>query len=111
MSVGLASCVYIWSASNSKVTKLYDLGPRDSVTSVCWSKRGQHLAVGTNSGTVQIWDANKCKLLRVMKGHMGRVGALAWSQNVLSSGSKDKSILSRDLRQKDDYFANLQHHK
>lgn len=46
-----------------------------------------------------------------MKGHTGRVGALAWSQNVLSSGSKDKSILSRDLREKDDFFANLTHHK
>lgn len=69
------------------------------------------MAVGTNSGTVQIWDANKCKLLRVMRGHTGRVGALAWSQNILSSGSKDKSIMQRDLRQKEDMFASLQSHK
>jgi cell division cycle 20-like protein 1 (cofactor of APC complex) len=69
------------------------------------------LAVGTNSGLVQIWDANNCKLIRTMKGHTGRVGALAWSQNVLSSGSKDKSILSRDLRIKDDSFATSLHHK
>jgi cell division cycle 20-like protein 1 (cofactor of APC complex) len=40
LAVGLSSCIYIWSASSSKVTKLYDLGPRDCVTSVCWSKRG-----------------------------------------------------------------------
>ena len=26
LAVGLSSCVYIWSASSSKVTKLYDLG-------------------------------------------------------------------------------------
>ena len=52
LAVGLSSCIYIWSASSSKVTKLYDLGPRDCVTSVCWSKRGQHLSVGTNSGVV-----------------------------------------------------------
>jgi cell division cycle 20-like protein 1 (cofactor of APC complex) len=54
---------------------------------------------------------NKCKLLRVLKGHEGRVGALAWGSNTLSSGSKDKSILQRDLREKDDYFANLIYHK
>lgn len=42
-----------------------------------------------------------------MKGHEGRVGALAWSPGILSSGSKDKCILNRDLREKDDYFANL----
>lgn len=48
LAVGLSNSIYIWSASNSKVTKLYDLGQSDSVTSVCWSKRGQHLSVGTN---------------------------------------------------------------
>ena len=57
--VGLSSCVYIWSASSSKVTKLYDLGANDSVTSVGWARRGQHLAIGTDSGVVQVWDVNK----------------------------------------------------
>jgi cell division cycle 20-like protein 1 (cofactor of APC complex) len=52
LAVGLSSCIYIWSASSGSVTKLYDLGNRDSVTSVCWSKRGSHLSVGTNSGLV-----------------------------------------------------------
>jgi cell division cycle 20-like protein 1 (cofactor of APC complex) len=80
LAVGLSNCIYIWSASNSKVTKLHDLGPRDQVTSVCWSKRGQHLSIGTNSGVVQVWDINKTKLLRVLKGHEGRVGAIGWSQ-------------------------------
>ena len=93
LAVGLSSCVYIWSASSSKVTKLHDLGQRDTVTSVCWSKQGQHLSFGTNSGTVEIWDIQKSKLIRVLKGHEGRIGALAWSNSILSSGSKDKSIL------------------
>jgi cell division cycle 20-like protein 1 (cofactor of APC complex) len=26
LAVGLSNCIYIWSASNSKVTKLHDLG-------------------------------------------------------------------------------------
>ena len=34
LAVGLGSCVYLWSASSSKVTKLYDLGQNDSATSV-----------------------------------------------------------------------------
>jgi len=52
LAVGLSSCIYIWSASSGKVTKLHDLGPRDCVTSACWSKQGQHLSIGTNSGVV-----------------------------------------------------------
>lgn len=60
---------------------------------------------------VQVWDIQKSKLLRVMKGHEGRIGALSWSSNILSSGSKDKNILQRDLREKDDFFAKLIFHK
>lgn len=52
LAVGLGSCVYLWSATTSKVTKLYDLGQSDSVTSVSWSNRGNLLAVGTNSGVM-----------------------------------------------------------
>lgn len=81
------------------------------MTSVCWSKRGSHLSIGTDSGDVQIWDITKQKLLRVLKGHDERVGSIAWSSNVLSSGSKDKTILNRDLRDKDDYFGSLAAHK
>jgi cell division cycle 20-like protein 1 (cofactor of APC complex) len=57
--VGLSSCIYIWSATSSKVTKLSDLGNNDSVTSVNWARRGVHLAVGTDSGHVQVWDVQK----------------------------------------------------
>lgn len=34
------------------MTKLCDLGPEDTVTSVSWTQRGNHLAVGTNKGEV-----------------------------------------------------------
>ena len=50
--VGLQSCIYIWSASSSKVTKLYDLGQNDTTTSVNWARNGSHLAVGTDTGLV-----------------------------------------------------------
>ena len=46
LAVGLGTCVYLLSACTSKVTKLCDLGPDDSVTSVSWTQRGTHLAVG-----------------------------------------------------------------
>lgn len=58
LAVGLASTVYIWNANNSKVNKLCDLGITDLTTSVSWSPKTSLLAIGTNSGEVQIWDAN-----------------------------------------------------
>jgi cell division cycle 20-like protein 1 (cofactor of APC complex) len=54
--VGLGSSVYTWNAASAKVNKLYDLGAEDSVSSVNWSKNGSQLAVGLDSGRVQIWD-------------------------------------------------------
>lgn len=40
LSVGLGSCVYLWSACTSQVTRLCDLSSdNNSVTSVAWSER------------------------------------------------------------------------
>jgi len=111
LSVGLSSCVYLWSACTSRVTKLCDLGQDDNVTSVAWTQRGTHLAVGTNKGEVQIWDAAHCRKLRTMTGHRGRVGTMAWNGYVLSTGSRDHSILHRDVRQQAAFMAKLQGHR
>ncbi|MCI4390809.1 hypothetical protein PGIGA_G00127220 [Pangasianodon gigas] len=99
LSVGLGTCVYLWSACTSQVTRLCDLSVEgDSVTSVGWSERGNLVAVGTHKGFVQIWDAAAGKKLSVLEGHTARVGALAWNVDQLSSGSRDRLILQRDIR-------------
>lgn len=46
-----------------------------------------------------------------MEGHRLRVGALAWSSSLLSSGSRDKSILLRDIRAQEDFVSKLSGHK
>ena len=111
LAVGLGSCVYLWSASTSKVTKLYDLGAQATVTSIAWSNNGSELAVGTSNGELQTWDAIRQKLVKSYMGHQGRIGCIAWNSSMLSTGSRDKSILHRDLRMKNDYFAKLEGHK
>ena len=47
LAVGIGSCVYLWSSKSGKVTKLNDIGPVDSVTSINWSLKGNYLAIGT----------------------------------------------------------------
>ncbi|KFK27450.1 hypothetical protein AALP_AA8G384300 [Arabis alpina] len=111
LAVGLGNCVYLWNACSSKVTKLCDLGGDDNVCSVSWALRGTHLAIGTSSGTVEIWDALRCKKIRTMEGHRLRVGALAWSSSILASGSRDKKILLRDIRSQEDHVSKLTGHK
>lgn len=112
LAVGLGSCVYLWSACTSKVTKLCDLASsEDLVTSVNWAQRGTHLAVGTNRGEVQLWDTIKCKKLRTMGGHSARIGTLAWNGPTLASGSRDRQIYLRDVRVQQSHTAHLSSHK
>lgn len=110
LGVGLGSCVYMWNSSSGRVTKLCDLQD-DIVTSVSWIQRGTHVSIGTNKGLVQIWDAEKQRRLRTMTGHTARVGALAWNDHILTSGSRDRLIFHRDVRQADQYLRKLVGHK
>lgn len=110
LAVGLGSCVYLWN-QQGKVTKLNDVGQSDSITSLSWSKNGNYLSIGAYSGIVQIWDIKKSKPIRIVRGHESRVGSIAWNSKILSTGSRDKSIVLTDLRDKKDSFAQLLGHK
>jgi cell division cycle protein 20 (cofactor of APC complex) len=59
---------------------------------------GAHVAVGTSTGNVQIWDCVKRKSIRTMKGHEARVSSLSWNNHMCSSGGRDSKILNHDVR-------------
>jgi len=98
LGVALGSSVYLWSACTSKVTKLCDTGAENAVTSICWSPQGNHLAVGTNYGKVQIWDVQESTQVRDLSSHASRVGTMAWSSTLLATGSRDRMIKLQDAR-------------
>ncbi|KKK14824.1 fizzy-related protein [Aspergillus ochraceoroseus] len=110
LGVGLGNSVYMWNSQTGRVTKLCELKD-DTVTSVSWIQRGTHLSIGTGKGLVQIWDAERCRRLRTMIGHTNRVGALAWNDHILTSGSRDRLIFHRDVRSPDQYLRRLSGHK
>ncbi|XP_016575624.1 protein FIZZY-RELATED 3 isoform X4 [Capsicum annuum] len=111
LAVGLGTCVYLWTASNSRVTKLCDLGPTDSVCSVQWTREGSYISIGTSLGQVQVWDGTQCKKVRIFGGHQTRTGVLAWSSRILSSGSRDRNILQHDVRVPSDFVSKFVSHK
>ena len=100
LAVGLGSSVYLWSACTSKVTRLCDLGPEDSITSVAWTQHGRNLSVGTGSGEVQIWDAQRCKAVRTMVGSVTNsrlLPLLHFVRILLESFSQFDSLLRATL--------------
>ena len=46
-----------------------------------------------------------------MAGHTARVGTMAWSSHLLSSGSRDAAILQRDPRAPEDFQNRLVGHR
>lgn len=76
LAVGLGTCVYLWNANTSKVTKLIDL-VTDKITSVNWSTVGTNLlAVGTNSGKAMLFNADTQQRLRAWTNHTSRIGKI-----------------------------------
>ncbi|KAF2207466.1 hypothetical protein CERZMDRAFT_115160 [Cercospora zeae-maydis SCOH1-5] len=110
LAVGLGASVYLWSRESGKVTTLCTL-EGDVVTSVSWIQRGTHLAIGTSKGLLHIWDTLAQKRLRTMTGHASRISSLAWNAHILSTGSRDRSILHRDVRLSSQYLRRLSGHK
>ncbi|KAJ8610109.1 hypothetical protein CTAYLR_007083 [Chrysophaeum taylorii] len=111
LAIGLGSQVYLWSACTSKATVLCDLGPDDTVSSVSWTQGGAHLAVGSQRGAVRVWDAAKRKKVRDAPGHAARVGCLAWRGDCLASGSRDRTVCLRDVREPTAVASKLKAHR
>lgn len=111
LAVGLGDSVYLWDGSTQSVDRLCNLSNKDKVTSINWIGSGTHLAVGTLKGLVEIWDSTKMKCVRTMSGHTLRVSSLAWNEHILSSGSRDRTILNRDVRIESHYVNKFEAHK
>lgn len=110
LAVALSGSIYLWSAVTSSVVHMCDF-QNDIVSSLSWAPTGAHLSVGLTSGKVLLYDVEKKNAVRTLPGHSGRVGALAWNNWLLTSGSRDKDILHRDLRCSKDFTAKLTGHK
>ena len=81
---------------------------------VFWQQRPQHsayqhaaLASQKKYGGMQLKILSTC----VVQGHRARVGTMAWSSHILSSGSRDRNILQRDVRAPEDYIHKLVGHR
>ncbi|KAI9922610.1 hypothetical protein PsorP6_000407 [Peronosclerospora sorghi] len=114
LAVALGQCVYLWNADSGEINELMALDGDEYVSSVQWSDAAggsTHLAVGTSESVVQLWDVTASRQVRAMNGHASRVGALAWNSYVLSSGSRDSTIIHHDVRARHHQLSTLTSHE
>jgi cell division cycle protein 20 (cofactor of APC complex) len=98
MAVALGPAVYMWDPASGGIDLLYEAPEAEYVSSVQFMGDGTHIALGMSSNEVLLWDVARKKQVRSMKGHSARVSSLAWNNHVLSSGSRDSSIMNHDVR-------------
>ena len=108
IAIGCTTSVILWNnnKTQSEILLNYPCGNLEEnenivekyVSSLIWSNEGDKLAVGHSLGGVEIYDINKKKLISNYNGHKGRVGVVSWNGNIISSGSKDCNIITRDIR-------------
>ncbi|PRP87910.1 hypothetical protein PROFUN_02647 [Planoprotostelium fungivorum] len=96
MSIALGDTVYLYSDKSATITPLQK--HEDIITSVSFSADGRTLAVGTGDACIQLWDVEKQTMLSSTSDHAARVNALSWNGTLLSSASKDQTIITRDTR-------------
>lgn len=112
LAVALDQTIYLWNASSGSIEELMTT-PTDGnkITSVQFMQDGSHIAVGTDDTDVQLWDIQKCKQVRSLKGHSARVGAMAWNSWMLSTGSRDSYIFNHDVRTQKHHIMTLAGHE
>ncbi len=93
---GRDGTVVLWHrADGSAVGVLNQYARYTLASSVTWSPDSTRLAVGTNEGTILVWDVAAQAVLAVLGGHEGGVGMVAWSPDgalIASNGRTDALV-------------------
>ncbi|CCD27077.1 Cdh1p NDAI_0J01850 [Naumovozyma dairenensis CBS 421] len=108
LAVGLGKSIFLTDNSSGEVIHLCDT--ESEYTSLSWVGAGSHLAVGQGNGIVEIYDVVKRKCIRTLPGHVDRTSCLSWNNHILSSGSRDHTILHRDVRMAEPFFERIKTH-
>jgi len=111
LAVALGAHVYLWNAASGDIHQLCELEAEDDyVSSVKWVEEGTYLALGTSSGSVQLWDVEQSRMLRVLAGLDSRVASLSWNKWLVAGGSRAGQIQQSDTRVAEHCVARVQGH-
>lgn len=98
--------VRLWDAELGKPLGSALLGHTKWISSLAWEplhliaddQTYPRLASASKDGTVKVWDTARRTCLYTMSGHTNAVSCIKWSgQNIIYSGSHDKTIKAWDI--------------
>eukprot|EP01127_Copromyxa_protea_P011116 TRINITY_DN2776_c0_g3_i1.p1 TRINITY_DN2776_c0_g3~~TRINITY_DN2776_c0_g3_i1.p1 ORF type:complete len:460 (-),score=98.94 TRINITY_DN2776_c0_g3_i1:217-1521(-) len=109
LAIALGSAVYLWNGDTKETSVLVDYEDV-IITSLAWDKGSRFLSVGTNDAVVHIYDVLASKRVRTLDGHNARVCSLSWNDHILSSGSRDSTIINHDVRVRNHHSSDFNGH-
>ena len=111
ITIGLVNHVYTLNATTSKSFKLTSYYGDNLISAVKSNESGSLMAVATTQGKLDIFDFEKYTNIRSIAGHTSRIGAIAWKDNIIASGSRDCQIMISDIRSRKQFERKLDGHK
>ncbi|XP_026191503.1 uncharacterized protein LOC34623766 [Cyclospora cayetanensis] len=117
VAVGIRGSVLLWNAKTAATEVLFSktAAPAlEEVASVSFCRANpQLLFVGFRNGSGELWDVAAKTKLRNLSGHKSRCAVSVWSrqQMLLWTGSRDQTILMRDLRCRDAFSSSFFFHQ
>lgn len=111
ITIGLINHVYSLNASTGKSFKLASYYGDNLVSAIKSNDSGSMMAVATTTGKLDIYDFEKYSVIKSVTGHSSRVGALAWKENIIASGSRDSHVMLTDIRSRKPFERKLEGHR
>lgn len=111
ITIGLVNHVYTLNATTSKSFKVTSYYGDNLVSAVKSNDSGSLMAVATTQGKLDIFDFEKLVPIKAIQGHNSRIGAIAWKENIIASGSRDSQIMLSDIRSRKPFEKKLEGHK
>jgi cell division cycle 20-like protein 1, cofactor of APC complex len=112
IAVGLQSSLYLWSGCASRVTKMREFREEgESLCGLSFQSGGSRIALGLSRGDVTLLDIEKQKEERYEAVHLGRIGSVGCTSNLICSGGRDGYVSIRDIRQADEIYRYRAHYQ
>ncbi|CAG9318884.1 unnamed protein product [Blepharisma stoltei] len=105
LGVALDNSIYAW--HNGEVREI--INSPVTITSLSWMPGSHYLAVGDSEADLSLYDAQVGRKIRVIHAHADRISSLSWKGSILSSGSRDSTIIHHDMRAKNFQMQNKGH--
>nr|CAD1831467.1 unnamed protein product [Ananas comosus var. bracteatus] len=97
LAVAMGPSVYLWKADTGEVQLLLSADEEENYpTSVSWCDDGKKLAIGYATSQIELWDA--LTFQQNVRRAQEKSRSLSWNRHILTSGSRDCSIINHDVR-------------